>query len=262
MFDKKRCIENIYALAKAKGLKIGDLEEKAGVSKGYLSRINKEDSTSIPAVDLLASIADQLGVGIDLLVNYPIGTMSPNEEFVYQFIDKLITATTSGKMEWIQETMGVLRADTNAPVKNPLVFVTKNYSDEVDVWYDTHDYTSGFFSEGSTEIIGDCYYASLPGSNATVFINSVRYFIPKEGGRFSSTESFDAIEVYLVTNGVKPICTTYYVCDEIKKAVKDLYTAVSSAPSHIGLEHNTKAVMKSFMDGFKTLKKSDEDLPF
>ena len=30
MFDKKRCIETIYALAKAKGLKIGDIEEKAG----------------------------------------------------------------------------------------------------------------------------------------------------------------------------------------------------------------------------------------
>ena len=259
MFDKKRGIENIYALAKAKGLKIGDIEEKAGVSKGYLSRINKEDSTSIPTIDLLASIAEQLEVGIDFLVNYPIGTISPNEEFVYQFIDKLTTATTAGKMEWIPETEGLLRADTDVAVKNPLVYVTKNYSDEVDIWYDTHGYTSGIYSGGSVEVIGDCYYASLPSSNATVFLNSVRYFIPKEGGRFASTETFDAIEVYLVTNGVKPICSTYYVCEAIKKAVKDLYTAVSSAPSHIGLEYSTKAVMQSFMKGFTTLSKAEDE---
>ena len=54
MFDKKRCIENIYTIAKEKNIKIGDLEEKAGVSKGYLSRINKEDSSSVPGVDLIA----------------------------------------------------------------------------------------------------------------------------------------------------------------------------------------------------------------
>ena len=261
MFDKKRCIETIYALAKSKGLKIGDIEEKAGVSKGYLSRINKEDSTSIPTIDLLASIAGQLDVGIDFLVNYPLGTLSPNEEFVFQFIDKLTTATTTGKMEWILEAEGLLRADTNTPVKNPLVHVTKDTPDGGDTWYDTHAYTSGIYSNGSVEIIGDCYYASLPGSSATVFLNSVRYFIPKEGGRFSTTETYDAIEVYILTNGVKPICSTYYVCEEIKTAVKDLYTAVSSAPSHIGLEYSTKAVMKSFMEGFKTLSKTEEE-PF
>ena len=89
MFDKKRCIDNIYVLAKEQGMKIGDLEEKAGVSKGYLSRINKEENTSIPGIDLLASIADQFHVGIDYLVDCQLDTLTTNERFVLQFIDRL-----------------------------------------------------------------------------------------------------------------------------------------------------------------------------
>lgn len=247
MFDKKRCIENIYALAKEKGLKIGDIEEKAGVSKGYLSRINKEDSTSIPTIDLLASIAEQLGVGIDFLVNFPRGVLSPNEEFVYQFIDKLMRGTMAGKLDWVVETVGILSEDTDSPVSNPLVRTTKNYSDEAEVWYDTHAYTSAIYSDGGTEVVGNCYHAALPTSRMTVYLNSIRYFIPVEGERFASTRTEDVIEVYLVTDGVKPLCSTYYVCDEIKKAVNDLYTAVSSAPSRIGLEDATKQSMKFFM---------------
>lgn len=249
MFDKKRCIENIYALAKEKGLKIGDIEEKAGVSKGYLSRINKEDSTSIPTIDLLASIAEQLGVGIDFLVNFPRGVLSPNEEFVYQFIDKLMRGTVAGKLDWVVETDGILRADTDAPVANPLVHVTKDFSDEVNMWYDTHTYTSAIYSDGGVIVIGNCYHAVLPSTRITVFLNSVRYYVPVEGGgTFSSTKDEDVIEVYLVTDGVKPLCSTHYVCDEIKKAVSDLYTAVSSAPSRIGLEESTKRFMKSFLN--------------
>lgn len=247
MFDKKLCIENIYALAKEKGLKIGDIEEKAGVSKGYLSRINKEDSTSIPTIDLLASIADQLGVGIDFLVNFPRGVLSPNEEFVYQFIDKLMRGTVAGKLDWIVETSGLLDADTNAPVVNPLVHVTKNYSDDADVWYDTHTYTSGIYSDGSVSVIGNSYHAALPSSRITVFLNSVQYYVPVEGERYSSVKQVDVIEMYLVTDGVKPLCSTFYVCDQLKKAINNLYTAVSSAPSRIGLEDGTKSWMKSFM---------------
>ncbi len=248
MFDKKLCIANIYALAKEKGLKIGDIEEKAGVSKGYLSRINKEDSTSMPTIDLLASIADQLGVGIDFLVNFPRGVLSPNEEFVYQFIDKLMRGTVAGKLDWIVETRGILEADTNAPVVNPLVNVAKNYSDEMNVWYDTHDYTSGLYSDGSVGVIGNCYHAALPASKLTVFLNSVRYYVPVEGATYSSTKPTDVIEIYLVTDSVKPLCSTFYVCDQIKKAIDNLYTAVSSAPSRIGLEARTKSWMKSFMN--------------
>ena len=41
-FDKTIFMNNITYLLKRRNIKIGDLENKIGVSKGYISRINKE----------------------------------------------------------------------------------------------------------------------------------------------------------------------------------------------------------------------------
>ena len=248
MFDKSRCIGTIYALAKEKGIKIGDLEETAGVSKGYLSRINKEDSTSSPSIELLDSISRQLGVGIDYLVNFSHDTLSPNEQFVMQFIDKQMRMTMAGKLEWLVETSTILNAEDDTEVENPLVSLTKNYSDEANVWYDCHVYRSAIYEEGGADVSGACYHASITGG-ATVYLNCVTYSIPSEGGRFSSwNHEQGVIEVYLIRNGVQPICSTYYVAEELKKAVKDLYAAAASTPSKIALSHNTRSVMQSLIN--------------
>jgi len=262
MFDKKRCVENIYALAKEKGLKIGDIEEKAGVSKGYLSRINKEDSTSIPTIDLLASIANQLGVGIDYLVNFPRDVLTPNEQFVFQFIDRLCQQTVAGKMDWVVESAAILTADSDEPVDNPLVRTMPEYSEEFNRQYETHVYTSMIYSN-SVQVANNCYHTELPDGYSEVYLNAVNYLEPaKPEDRFHShVWSEQIIEVYIVRNGVRPICSTFFLRDELKKAVNDLYTAVSSAPSHIGLEKSTKDIMKSFLDSFKDLN-SPEELPF
>lgn len=248
MFDKKRCIETIYALAKQKNIRIGDLEEAGGVSKGYLSRINKEDSTSSPSIELLDSISRQLGVGIDFLVNYSTETLSPNEQFVMQFIDKLMRLTLAGKVEWLVETSTVLNAENDAEVANPLVSVTKNFSDDANVWYDCHVYHSAIYEDGGVDVSGACYHASITGG-ATVYLNSVTYNVPKVGDRYSSWDYEEGvIEVYLFRDGVQPICSTFYVADELKKAVKDLYSAAASAPSKIALGSRARAAMQSLLN--------------
>lgn len=248
MFDKSRCISTIYAFAKEKGIKIGDLEETAGVSKGYLSRINKEDSTSSPSIELLDSISRQLGVGIDYLVNFSPDTLSPNEQFVMKFIDKLMRMTTAGKIEWLVETSTILNAEDDTEVENPLVSLTKNFSDDANLWYDCHVYRSAIYEEGGADVSGACYHASIAGG-ATVYLNYVTYAIPNGGGSFSSWNRQDGIiEIYIVRNGVKPICSTYYVADELKKAVKDLYAAAASTPSKIALSYDTRSVMQNLIN--------------
>ena len=248
MFDKRRCIETIYALAKQKNIRIGDLEEAGGVSKGYLSRINKEDSTSSPSIELLDSISRQLGVGIDFLVNYSTETLSPNEQFVMQFIDKLMRLTLAGKVEWMVETSNILKAEDDTEVANPLVSLTKSYSDDAEVWYDCHVYRSAIYEDGGVEVSGACYHASITGG-AVVYLNYVTYDIPNEGDRFSSWNYAEGIiEVYLIQDGVQPICSTFFVADELEKAVKDLYSAAASAPSKIALDSKTRAAMQSLLN--------------
>lgn len=67
-FDKRRCMSAIYAIAKEKGVKIGDLEKETGVSTGYLSKLNKEENTSSPSIELLVAAAQLLGVTVDMLI--------------------------------------------------------------------------------------------------------------------------------------------------------------------------------------------------
>jgi len=250
MFNKKQCINNIYMLAKKKGIKIGELEETAGVSKGYLARINKDDSNSVPSIELLDSIASRLKVGIDFLVNFSDTELSPNEQFVYQFIDGLMQKTLSGKLDWLYETQSILDADNDAPVKNPLVSITKNYADDADEWYDTHVYRSGIYGDSWTNIDGNCYYTEIKTNNgftsSTVYLNKVRYNDPSVGSIFNE---IPAIEVYLVSDGdIHPICSTYYVTESLANAINNLYDAVASVPSRITLDPKARKTMKDFID--------------
>lgn len=245
MFEKTRCINNIYSLAKERGVKIGDLEEGSGVSKGYLSRVAKPDYQGSPSIEMLDAIAHQLGVGIDFLVNYDPDSLSSNEQFVMRFIDKLSTQTETEKMEWLYETMGTLTADDNSKVDNPLVSVKKEFSDELNRWYDTHEYSSAIY-EGYVTITGTCYHAKLSTSHAEVYLNHVMYHNTPRNEKLQNYAE-DIIEVYLVDKTVQPICSTFYVSDELRNAVDNLYQMISSTPSKIALSQSTRSTMDFFI---------------
>ena len=247
MFDKARCIRNIYALAKQKSLKIGDLEEKAGVSKGYLSRINKEESTSSPSIEVLDSVSRQLDVGIDYLVNFSEEGLSENEEFVLKFVDKLMRMTLANKVEWQIESYNILTAENKMPVENPLVDVTKEYTDVLNQWYDTHVYRSGIYSESNVCVVDDCFHADVLGG--TVYLNAVGY-AGKETTSSGDSNVKRLVEVYigLDKKTIKPICSTFFVAEEIRNAVLNLYEAVASAPSKIALDDQVKSVMNSIIN--------------
>ncbi len=253
MFNKKRCIDNIYALAKAKGLKIGDIEEKAGVSKGYLSRINKDNSASVPTVDLLESIAEQLEVGIDYLVNFQSGILTPNEEFVFRFVDRLSKQTIAGRMDWVVESASVLTAENEIEVENPLITVSTQYSPEFEVEYPVHMYTSRIYS-GYAQVVDNCFHSSLPDGKSVVYLNAVKYNAPHAGQHTDADWSDRIIEVYILQGETRPICSTFYLRSELKKAVEDLYTAAASSPSHICLEQSTKDIMNAFLESFEIPK--------
>ena len=100
MFDKKRCIANIYQLAKEQGIKIGDLEKKAGTSAGYLSRINKDDNNSSPSIDFIAAVAMVLGVTVDALIKNDYTTPTATEKYLLDFIDTLLSRTNADELDW------------------------------------------------------------------------------------------------------------------------------------------------------------------
>ncbi len=246
MFDKPGCIETIYYLAKEKGLKIGDLEEKAGVSKGYLSRINKEGNTSIPSIELLCSIAEQLGVSVDYLVNYRAFEPTEGEAFLMKFLDKVLHRTVCGKLEWQCENESVVHEDSASPVDNPLVSIVDGYSAEFDVLYKTHQFNSRF---GNAVLIGNTYHTDMPGSGAKIYIMKVHYLEKTEDG--STGHTFPMYEIYLVGKEIIPLCSSYYVRTGIPlmDKITELYKTIETSTSRIGITNDSKKLMEYFMSG-------------
>ena len=103
-FNKMLCLSNIYHLAKSKNIKIGDLESAAGVSAGYISRLNKADTKTSPSIEMLAVVADMLGVSLDALLYHDYESLTPTEKYVVDFLEKLRSKTHSNEEIWRRET--------------------------------------------------------------------------------------------------------------------------------------------------------------
>lgn len=97
--DNSICINNIYAISKSKGIKIGDLEESVELSKGYFARLKREGE-SFPAVDKLYSISKKLNVSMDDLMCEELAEMPPDEMVIFQFLEKLYNDSKKHHVLW------------------------------------------------------------------------------------------------------------------------------------------------------------------
>lgn len=244
MLDNTNYIDNIYSTAKIKGIKIGDLETAAGVSKGYLSRISRGESKSSPTVEVLASMAEQLGVGIDFLINYAgHDVLSENEQFVMKFLDKISRKTLDGTLEWIPESAAYVNQNTEKKVNNPLVTSSVNYSYDFDTTYSVNVFQSMFYN-GSTTLKGISYHTRLTGGLSEL------YFIYTSYDKSSPFDegAEDVIEVYLYNDEVHPICSTEYVNPKVAKAIRDIYYCINNVLPKVGIDKSAKDAMTTFLN--------------
>lgn len=96
MHDKM--YNNIAALVKRRGIKMGEFESSIGVSAGYVSRLKNNNSS--PTVDFVIKISDYLEVSIDALLNYDMNSSTNNLDYLSDFVNRLIKDTDSRKLVW------------------------------------------------------------------------------------------------------------------------------------------------------------------
>lgn len=128
MISKRKTIENIYKISQQQGIKIGDLETAANVSKGYLSRQSNDEIAQYPPVTFFAAVAEKLGLTIDDLVNYDLSKLYPDELKSIQFLNKLIQNVKTDKDRWYVETQGELDiySSQRGNQGHPISFVSCN----------------------------------------------------------------------------------------------------------------------------------------
>ena len=90
---------NVKQIAKQKGIQLGDLEKKAGLSVGYLSRRRN------CSADKINQIAKALGTTIETLVSEP---HSNTVTKLHDFFIKLAVESKSGEQAWYWTQEGMI----------------------------------------------------------------------------------------------------------------------------------------------------------
>ena len=98
-FDRERLMANITALIQQKGMNIGDVEAAVGSSKGYISRLLKNES--IPSSDFTWKLAKVLGVSTDMLIEGDsTGSLKGSEDLVYASQEWLSSKYIDDAEQW------------------------------------------------------------------------------------------------------------------------------------------------------------------
>lgn len=251
-FNKMLCLSNIYHLAKSKNIKIGDLESAAGVSAGYISRLNKADTKTSPSIEMLAVAADMLGVSLDALLYHDYEALTPTEKYMVDFLEKLQAKTVSHDQIWRRETYSRLHRvyqDQHGNPDHPLFDWQKNDSDS----YPSIAYNSLFREAEQVVVIDDAYILPFNGSD---FLYLMKVGVPVEMDDRGNTMETE-YELYLVDSrwNVSIVChSTWEEESPYNQPLADLYTAAADSSKHPILTSNVRSAIDNFM--------YENDLPF
>ena len=263
--DKNECqwkniIENVYHLAKAKGLKIGDLEKQVNASAGYLSRFRGEDVTSAPKLEYVVGIANILGVTVDNLINVDYLSITKDEKYLLDVLDRLIDKTNRDEQLWKVETTQdidtIIHRDCNSLLDNiePHPLCKANYkrnSDDYSIEEVCWKYIPPTEDYDTAEIIGDCYHTVLNPhvhGEATMYIVKSKVYNVADT-LFDDDSSIESYDLYLaIDHQRKLVCTTLRLRKFLKYKLIELYEAVQASMDRTHVDESVRNVLDAYMD--------------
>lgn len=182
-FDKFKCFRNITVLLEKQNVKIGQIEKAANVRLGYMSRLNKKDNTSEPSMEFIVTAAKMLHVSVDVLLSAELSELTPTEQYIISFMDKLKEETMADHLDWHRESedyLNRLECDINGNTQHTLFHFERfsevgesEYPEEVErVVFNSHSFGC------HTAIAGDCFHLYMKNGILVYIMNiskSVHY---------------------------------------------------------------------------------------
>lgn len=253
-YDKKILLKNIYNLSKEKDLPISSLEMDAGVSQGYISRLNRPSNTSNPGIDVVASIAQSLSVSIDFLISYDPDNHTGTENYMISFLNKLLNDTKCDKLDWKIETPHDLSKNAN----NHPLYSFESFYRQSECEYPDYIEDDVFVSKSfgcNTSIDGDCFNIRLK-NGLKIYIMKISKDVYK-----LVDKTAHAVEIWMVQPGEekKFVCSTKDDC-VFAELTRNLYQAATISSKHPKINKNIMHSIDAFMND--DLTDDDDDLPF
>ena len=271
-FDRQKMLTNISTLIQQRGIKIGELEAKVGVSAGYLSRLGKEDSKAIPAIDVIWRIARELGVNIELLIDGNFDHATENLAYLQKFIQRLFEKTLNGALDWqaysVYRMEQAIRGEVNLQIPfietDPERTFTDDRSDLMQMGCDYssitgsgHKHFVSFTWPGSSHSMGgSCFYISAEkrlyiAKFVDVMYDGADEFDP---GMPDLVDWYEVIIVDMPSDQVEAICNTLNRCEPLLPDIQKLYQELKQHEYDLRIAPTVKRVIDDFM--------SEDDLPF
>lgn len=259
-FNKTILFDNIAYLIKKREMKIGELESEVGVSPGYISRTSKDGSTK-PGIDFIMNAATVLKVSIDTLLRVDMTSMTPTEQYLISFLEKLNSDTANDKLEWNCEPAEFLNhrleVYENGATDHPL-FSLETFLEEGETEY-PDEVTRVVFTSKSydvhTYIHGDCFNLRMKNGVYLYLMN-----ISKSIYRKNDPSAF-AKEVWMLpTRGLgKQFLARTGDSSRISSLIEELYETVSENAKHPKVSKDIRGVIDAFM---RDDLEDDDELPF
>ncbi len=245
-FDKYRCFRNIRFLLEKKGAKLGDIERASGNSAGYMSRLEKEANTTDPSMEFMVTAANMLGVKLDDLVFGNFTELSPNEEALLGFLNRLAYDTRKDEQEWEKETFKQHEKyeDWTGPQDHPhcLYIMGVEYDDDGSCYSPGYyTYGSKFFPFGHIVIGGDSFHTEINSNGDMLYLMDC---IDKD----ESGDHFYEIYHLDRNSNIHAVCCTRYKDDQIRLAVERLHDQIEESLSHVRLSEETKDMIMVYME--------------
>ena len=242
-FNKEIMLNNIYYLLKEKSIKIGDFEEKSGVSVGYLSRLGK-DEKSKPSLETVMKMAYYLRVSVDMLVTFDLTGLTATENYLINFFQKLKEKTMRSEINWGKESaisLNQLTDTLSESVNHPMyeyvdIAEGQNSGSTQTVRkaiFKSHNY------DIQTRISDDCYNCVFS-DNYSLYIMSVQ-----GAGKFDA----NVLEAWVIT----PSWDKEFLCSSsgnpfLGATMRELYMAIAESMKHPKLNFYIKDAIDGFMN--------------
>lgn len=228
--ENKICINNIYTISKNMGIKIGELEESVGLSKGYLARL-KRDGESFPAVDKLYAISKRLNVSMDSLMDEEISEMAPDGIVAYQFLEKLYDDSVKYNITWAQHKF--LYEESGDSFHDSIMA-----DSEVAEIYRTIERKECWDANPYMYVSSACFYTTLlPGINMTIVLSRIITCLDSLDTDWVYN---DAYNIFMVDDKIEEVPGGKSLTEKVKK----LYSKVDS---DIYVTDSLRNSMKSYL---------------
>lgn len=229
--ENEKIIENIFTLANNKGIRKGELEEKIGLSKGYLSRLKGKNE--LPSTEKMQRISEILGVSLERLLNEDYSDLGENDILTYDFICKVFDCSKDNNVVWKEctEEGEALAKCEDCFRKIEALIAPTDWEMECGV--------------DSALREKEAYFAILPGTQQKLLFVRYEYVCFYPDGDPDIT---DMKELYMFNaEELSPVYLKRMHVDRIESLLNELYQLLHGRKG-LNLEYTVKATMKAFLD--------------